>query len=542
MSELFERLIKQRKISDDFLYPNYEDCVDPFILPDMNKIIERIVYAKENNEHVLIYGDYDVDGITASTVLFDILKLVGIEDVLIMLPNRFSDGYGMSKKVIQSAKSKKISLVISVDCGSANFEIVDELNKVGIDVIITDHHECSEELPNALAVLNPKRKDFFGPKYLKDLAGVGVVFELARALVEKGLIKNGQEKWLLDLVLIGTICDSMNISEENRRLTYFGMKVLKKTRRAGLKELMKVCHAKKIDSELIGFRIGPRLNAAGRMVAAEKALELLLEKDEATAAKMAIELNDLNGERKKQQDKASKEILSGIGNENNPVIVVKGKWHEGVLGIVAGRLTEECKKPSIVLTEIRDELKGSGRSFGDFNLAEALNACQDTIISGGGHAAACGVKVMPDKFDDFKKEINKYYRSLKLKNQERYLIRDADLDVSKLSGFNSEFMEEISGLEPFGGGNEEPVFLLKNVVVTDIRRMGNNGEHLRLQVRGDDEKELKNVAFSAKEEWFEIEKGQRIDVWINVTENEWNGTKNVEGRILKIGLVEDAIF
>lgn len=542
MSELFEQLKKKRKISDDFLCPKYDDCIDPFILPDMNKIINRIEEAKKKKNKILIYGDYDVDGITASVVLFDTLKLVGIQDILIMLPNRFSDGYGMSKKVIQKAKKENVDLIISVDCGSANFEIVDELSKAGIDVIITDHHECSEELPNALAVLNPKRKDFSGPECLRDLAGVGVAFEVARALTEKGLIKNGQEKWLLDLVLIGTICDSMNISEENRRLTYFGMKVLKKTRRAGLKELMKVCQAKKIDSELIGFRIGPRLNAAGRMVAAEKALELLLEENEAIAAKMAVELNDLNGERKKQQDKASKEILSGMDNENNPVIVVKGKWHEGILGIVAGRLTEECQKPSIVLAEIRDELKGSGRSFGDFNLAEALNACQDTIISGGGHAAACGVKVLPDKFDDFKKEINKYHRSLKLENQEKYLIKDADLEVSELSDFNSEFMEEVSELEPFGGGNEEPVFLLKNVFVTDVRRMGNNGEHLRLQVRGDDGKELKNVAFFAKEEWFEIENGQRIDVWINLTENEWNGTKNVEGRILKIGLVEDAIF
>lgn len=543
MSELFDRLKKKRNFSDAFLCPKYEECVDPFILPDMNKIVERIAVAKEKQERILIYGDYDVDGITASAVLFDTLKLVGIDDVLIMLPNRFSDGYGMSKKVVQRAKSEKIDLVISVDCGSSNFEIIDDLNEASVDVIVTDHHECSEELPNALAVLNPKRKDFTKCDYLKDLAGVGVVFEVARALVKEGLIKEGQEKWLLDLVLIGTICDSMNISDENRRLTYFGMKVLKKTRRVGLKELIKVCQAKKIDSELIGFRIGPRLNAAGRMVAAEKALELLLEKNGTAAAQKALELNDLNGERKKQQDKALKEILENISKyEDDSVVVVKGKWHEGILGIVAGKLTEECKKPSIVLAEIREELKGSGRSFGDFNLAEALNACRDVIISGGGHAAACGVKILPEKFDDFKKEINKYYKSLKLRNQEEYLVKDADLEVYDLSELNSDFMEEISELEPFGGGNEEPVFLLKNVLIVDTKRMGGEGEHLRLQVRGDDGKELKNVAFFANQSWFEFEKGQNVDMWISLTENEWNGTKNVEGRILKIRLAEDEVF
>ncbi len=542
MSELFEQLKKKRKISDGFLYPKYEDCVDPFILPDMNKIVDRIEEAKKKKNKILIYGDYDVDGITASAVLFDTLKLVGIQDILIMLPNRFSDGYGMSKKVVQKAKEENIDLIISVDCGSANFDIVEELNAAQIDVIITDHHECPEELPNALAVLNPKRKDFIKNEFLKDLAGVGVAFEISRALVKRGLIKDGQEKWLLDLVSIGTICDSMPISEENRRLTYFGMKVLKKTRRVGLKELMKVCNAKKIDSELIGFRIGPRLNAAGRMVAAEKALELLLEKDEANAAKKALELNDLNGERKEQQDKATKEILANIDNERDPVIVVKGKWHEGILGIVAGRLTEECKKPSIVLTEIREELKGSGRSFGDFNLAEALNVCRETIISGGGHAAACGVKVLPEKFDNFKKEINDYYCSLGLKNQEEYLIKGANIEVCNLSGLNLDFLEEISRLEPFGSSNEEPVFLLKNVFVTDVRRMGGEGEHLRLQVRGEDGKEMKNVAFFADEKWFEVENGQRVDVWVNLTENEWNGTKSVEGRILKIRLVEETVF
>ena len=228
MNKIFTQLIESRHLTDDFLHPKYESLNDPYQMPDLEKAIVRIKKALRNREKILIYGDYDVDGVTASTVMESALKLAGIypKQIEIMLPDRFIDGYGMSPRLITRAKEDKITLVITVDCGSRNHAIVDELNENSIDTIITDHHECEDALPEAIAVINPHRHDYAGPEELKDLAGVGVAFKLAQGLVKDGLIKTGQEKWLLDLVLIGTLCDSMRLTRENRILTYFGKVVL----------------------------------------------------------------------------------------------------------------------------------------------------------------------------------------------------------------------------------------------------------------------------------------------------------------------------
>ena len=246
-------------------------------------------------------------------------------------------------------------LLVTVDCGRRNHEIIGELKEVGVDVIVTDHHECGESLPEAVAVVNPKRRDVECPAELRELAGAGVAFKVAQALVLAGMIPEGQEKWLLDLVLIGTVCDSMRMTGENRRLCYYGMKVLAKTRRPGLKELMRVAGTKRIGGEAIGFQLGPRLNAAGRMETAEHALKLLMASSRMEAASLALVLNRLNEQRRNQQNEAVMEIEErGVGDE--PVIVVDGKWHEGVLGIIAGRLVEEYRRPAFVLAEVDDAL------------------------------------------------------------------------------------------------------------------------------------------------------------------------------------------
>lgn len=522
--------------------PKYEECIDPFLLPDMEKAIKRIKKAKENKDKVLIYGDYDVDGVTASTLMFDVLSGVGIKDIEIMLPNRFSDGYGMSDKVLKEAKKKQINLVVTVDCGSRNHEIIKEFNELGIDAIVTDHHECDDILPEAVAVVNPKRKDCKN-KDLKDLAGVGVAFKLAQAATKEKMMRNGQEKWLLDLVLIGTICDSMKMTEENRRLCYFGMKVLKKTRRVGLSELIKVCQAKRINSELIGFRIGPRLNASGRMATAERSLQLLMEKNSAEAARIARELNDLNGKRKAEQEKTVNDILKTKEDlEKKDVVVVRGKWHEGVIGIAAGKIVEELRKPAIVFAEKGEELKGSGRSYGDFNLVEALDYCKKIIISGGGHSEACGVKIMPDNFDAFDKKMNEFYRKKIVKKQSSNKNNSEEIDIEDLSELSLDFFEELNELEPFADGNEEPIFVLKNVLLINVRKMGKNNEHLGIQVRDKKGNVIKTVAFYAPEKWMDFQEGQRADVSIFVIENDFNGQKSVEGRIVKMRLVEEEIF
>ena len=541
MTKLFERLIKKRNLSERFLRPKYEECVDPFLLPDMGKAISRIKKAKENREKVLIYGDYDADGVTASTLMFDLLSGVGIQDIEIMLPNRFFDGYGMNEKVVEKAKKEKVSLVITVDCGSRNHEIIRQLKEAKVDVVVTDHHECEDVLPEAVAVVNPKRKDCKN-KELKDLAGVGVAFKVAQAATQERMLKSGQEKWFLDLVLVGTICDSMKMTEENRRLCYFGMKVLRKTRRLGLKELMKVCKAKRIDSELIGFRIGPRLNAAGRMKTAKSALRLLMEKNQAEAAKIATELNDLNEKRKTEQEKTVNDILEKKNYDEKAVVVVKGNWHEGVIGIAAGKLVEILKKPAIVFTKKGEELKGSGRSIGEFDLVKALGFCENEIISGGGHAAACGVKILPEKFDDFDKKINEFYKQTVGEEQKMEFEKKEDLIVEDLSDFSLKFLDELEELEPFSEENEEPVFLLKNMLLLDVKKMGKNGEHLGIQLGDGKGNVMKVVSFYAPDDWLKFQNGQRADVSVVITGNEFNGRRSVEGRIVKMRLVEDEVF
>lgn len=554
MSRLFDELLRVREFDTGFLCPKYEECCDAKYLPDMTRAVKRIKKAARQGEKVLIYGDYDVDGVTASTVMHDALKLAGVEVTEIMLPNRFTDGYGMSTKVVKRAQETGVTLVVTVDCGSRNHEIIEQLGELGIDVVVSDHHECSETLPQAVAVVNPKRNDALklalegaggaqekatikkAVGELRELAGVGVAFKIAQGLVLEGLIAQGQEKWLLDLVLIGTICDSMRLTGENRRLCYFGMKVLEKTRRPGLRELMRIAGMKRIGGEAIGFQIGPRLNAAGRMETAEHALKLLMAEKKTEGAELAMRLNQLNLQRRDQQGEALKEITAqGVGEE--PVIVVEGPWHEGVLGIIAGRLVEEYRRPAFVLSENEGVLKGSGRSFGEFNLAEALTVCEEYIIGGGGHAEACGLKVEKGRLEEFRRAVNEYYRSLHLENQERFLEIREDLAIEDFQELTLEFLEELEKLEPFGAGNAEPVFLLKEVRVMEASKMGAEGEHLRLMVWDKQGKSLKLVQFRAPKEYLQLRGGETVNVWVQAVENEFRGIRSVEGRILKLAVV-----
>lgn len=553
MSGVFEQLLRVRHFDEAFLSPKYEDCLDPFLLSDMEEAVARIKLAVERGEKVLIYGDYDVDGVTASTVMYDTLRLAGVKEVEIMLPNRFIDGYGMSHRVVERVKEWEAGLVVTVDCGSRNHEVIGELGGMGVEVVVTDHHECgwdslasqddsSESMldwartgskPEAVAIVNPKREDMKCPAALRDLAGVGVAFKLAQALVQRKMIPAGQEKWLLDLVLIGTVCDSMVLLGENRRLCYYGMKVLEKTRRPGLKELLKMAGVRKLDTEAIGFQIGPRLNAAGRMETADLALELLMTDKRTQAAKIVGNLEELNNQRKSQQRAAILEIEErGVGDL--PVIVAEGKWHEGVLGIIAGRLVEEYKRPAFVVSEVEGKLKGSGRSFGEFNLAEALTVCGEYIIGGGGHAAACGLALEIGGTERFRQAVNEYYKSLDLKDQERFLGVEEDLVVEEFEELSLELMAEMRKLEPYGEGNLEPVFLLPEVRVIEAAKLGADGRHLRLTVWDRLGRSMKLMCFYAPEEYLRLQGGETINAWITLGENEFRGIRSVEGRIVKI--------
>lgn len=553
MNKLFTQLLALRHIDDDFLYPQYDKLADPFVLPDMAQAVARIEQAIQHQENILIYGDYDVDGVTSSTLMEQALLLAGAkpEHLEIMLPDRFVDGYGMSPRLVAHAREAGTHLVITVDCGSRNHPIVDELNSLHIDTIITDHHECVADLPAAVAVINPHRHDYTGPETLTHLAGVGVAFKLAQALTVAGLIHEGQEKWLLDLVLLGTICDSMLLTAENRILSYYGVKVLGKTRRPGLRELIRVAGVKSITAESIGFQLGPRLNAAGRLATAELSLNLLRTTSSTEAAALAAKLETLNQKRRDEQRTAVAEIAARRQKApatpaipdttgttittDTPVIIETGPWHEGILGIVAGRLVEEYQKPAFVLAEVEDgTLKGSGRSFGDFNLADALLYVKDTILGGGGHAAAAGVRLEKSQLANFTTQITEYYHSLHLTDQSRYLKLTADLAISTLQDFSLDLLDSLRLLEPFGPSNTEPIFRITAPTVLETKRMGDKGQHLRLDLRGQDGKILKCVAFSAPEWWFALDQDATYDFLVRPVENEFRGTRSCEARLLDI--------
>lgn len=530
MNKIFEQLLQRRGVDLGFLQPKYEDLLNQRGLPDMAKAGEVIAQAILKEQKILIFGDYDADGVTASAVMFEGLKMAGVEKLEVMLPDRFRDGYGMNQRVLEKVEQREIDLVVTVDCGSNNNEIVEELERRGVKVVVTDHHELMGACPKATAVVNPKRKDVEVVLELKDLAGVGVAFMVVRELVERKLIKAGQEKWLLDLVLIGTLCDSMNLTRQNRILSFYGKIVMEKTRRVGLRRLMEELKINKVTAEAVGFLIGPRINAAGRMASAELALELLLAESRVDAERLMQELEQLNQERKSQQTVAVTEIQArGIRDE--PIIVEQGDWHEGILGIVAGRLMEEYKKPSFILAG-EEILKGSGRSFGEFNLAEALKAVSPVLIGGGGHAAACGVKLEKAQFEKFKKRINDFYKSLKLKDQERFLRQKADIEVTNFEDLTVELVEKIDQLEPFGPGNESPIFLLKGEVV-GRRELGEEGKHLALEIKNKN-KIIKVVGFFVPEEWKEIMTGEMVVVKISLMINQWQGEKTVEGRLIEV--------
>ncbi|MDR2336638.1 MAG: single-stranded-DNA-specific exonuclease RecJ [Candidatus Nomurabacteria bacterium] len=542
-SPLFSQLLRARGLKTqkeitDFLHPDYEKVHDENLLPDMKKAVERIKKAILSGEKMMIFGDYDVDGVTATALLLDALGGLGAKNLSYDLPERMSDGYGLPTRVVEKIKRERIGLLITVDCGSSNAEIVRELKGLGVDVIITDHHDVTGELPDALAVINPKRKDSKYP--FQSLSGVGVAFKLVLALQRQldGL-PCGQEKWLLDLVALGTICDQMELVDENRTYVFYGLKVLGKTRRAGLKALKEIVGVTEVSSFAVGFLLGPRINAAGRMSSPRLALELLIVKSRSEAMGLAKEVDELNTLRRKLQDEAMELVEKRQAKRSENVIFIhQPNWHEGVIGIIASKVVEKYHKPVFVLTG-EDELKCSARSFGDFSVAEAIKNAKKMLIKGGGHAGAGGLTIKKEHFSALKKMTWEFHQSLALGNQEKFFDVYSDIETSELAPLNEAFLKELMLLAPFGEGNPEPVVLLRGVLVLDSRSMGAKNQHLRLTVRGKDGVILKLVAFCAPEAWF-VRESETISAWVTLAENKWNGVTSVEARILRLQIDNEA--
>ncbi len=537
---LVDEILKSRGYStkaarEAFLSPNYEtEKHDPFLLPDMEKAVERLVAAYEKKDRIVIYGDYDIDGLTASTVLLDSFEKFGL-NASVFIPNRFIEGYGLSGAAIEKLAENGAQLIITVDCGSLSHKEIKLANSLGVDVIVTDHHSVAETMPPAVAVINPKRNDHKYP--FVDLAGVGVAFKLVQALQTKleGL-PMGQEKWLLDLVALGTVCDVVELKGENRANVYWGLKVMQKTRRPGLKMLMLVARVEpgKLKARTLGFVLGPRLNASGRLETAQIALDLLVASDRKEALGLAERLEAMNVARRAEQDRIFKEAsLQAAGFENNPVLVVsEASWSHGIIGIVAAKLLEQYHKPTFVLQELEDGTsKGSARSFGDFSAVEGIRATDDLIIKGGGHKLAAGVTIETSKLGEWRQAINNFYSSLKLSDQEKYLHPKEDVVIDDFSSLDEDLWNGLGALEPFGNGNPEPVFRFNNAYISGRRTMGDNSQHLRLTFQDAKGSSFQTVSWNSADK-FMAQIGETADVWFELTLNEWRGRRNVEGRIL----------
>lgn len=540
---LFDKIITARGFNKEsraaFLSPDYSLSHDPFLLPDMDKAVRRLVAARKKQEKVIIYGDYDIDGLTATALLLDAFGDFGFKNIDVFMPNRFVEGYGMTVDAIKKIANMNAQLVVTVDCGSLNQKEIMKANKLGLDVIVTDHHNVADVQPPAIAVINPKRQDSQYP--FADLAGVGVAFKLVQALQTKlGGLSNGQEKWLLDLVALGTVCDMVPLIGENRIYAYWGLKVLSKAKRLGLKALMLVSgiDAKSVDSRCLGFKLGPRMNAAGRLETAQYALNLLLCNDPINALEKAQYLDELNKNRQIDQNKIFKEAITQADRCTNDSVLVFSDphWNHGIVGIVASKLLEKYKKPTFVLQEIGNESKGSARSYGDFSVSDAIRFCKDVITKGGGHKLAAGVTLPTENIDKFKKLINKFYNEQKLVNQQLLLLPKEDA-VAELSEINEELVSLIGQLEPFGNGNSQPILKTENLIVISIKKIGDNGQHIKMELQDSNGYRMIFLAFSAPEHFF-VEPNTKLSVWYYIDINEWQGAKSVEGKLLHLEVKE----
>ena len=528
---LVNRNIKEPKDIRLFLKPTREDFHDPYLIKDMEIAVQRIIKAINNKEKVTIYGDYDVDGITSITVLKSFLSDIGLE-CKSYIPDRLEEGYGLNKNAIDSILKKGCDLMITVDCGISGNEEIDYANSLGIETIVTDHHEPGDKLPNAIAVIDNKRKDSTYP--FRELAGVGVVFKLIQALgIKLGLKEETYLKYL-DIVCLGTISDIVPLVDENRVIAKLGLMLVQQTRNIGLRSIINSSGYKKVDSTTISFGVAPRVNACGRMGMAEEALNLFLSKNINEVNELTKRLNEHNSLRQSIEKQIFEEVLKQIEEndlDKHKVIVLGGKnWHHGVIGIVSSKVTEMYFKPSILLSFEEDGIgKGSGRSIPGFDLHEALTKCGQTIEKFGGHSMAIGITLKKDNFEEFK---NKFEQIAIDEHIERIVpIIKIDAKIN-LDDINKEMVESLKQLEPFGEANKMPIFLFKNLKIDSIRALS-EGKHLKLTLK-DNNNIINAIGFNIGKLADEYRIGDKIDVVGTLEINTFNGVDNLQINIKDI--------
>ena len=492
-------------------------------MPDMEKAINRIINAIQDKEKILIYGDYDVDGITSTTVLKKFLEERGANPEH-HIPNRLKEGYGLNKHAIEEIAKNGTQLMITVDCGISAVEETEFAKSLGIETIITDHHEPGETLPNAFAIVDSKIKTSKYP--FNQLAGVGVVFKLIQAIsIKLGLDEREYLKYL-DLVCLGTISDIVPLIDENRVIAKLGLKLVNVTKNLGLKALLISSGYKVANSNTISFGIAPRINACGRMGFANEALQLLLSDEREEVFKLVEKLNEYNKERQEKEKEIFEEAIRQIDKkeEKSPAIILGGNgWHHGVTGIVSSKITEMYFKPSILIGFEGEEGKGSGRSIPGVDLHEAILKCNSKLEKFGGHAMAIGLSMKSQNFETFKKEINGYFDKMNINKIKQIIMIDA---VANLKDITLKTVQELQLLEPFGEVNRTPIFCFKNLRIDSIRAL-TEGRHLKINLR-DDNMMISAIGFNMGDMSIEYKLGDRVDVIGSLEINEYNGMKSIQ--------------
>lgn len=542
-SSLVDVILANRSLTLDRLSDAPDVLNDPYLMKDMDRMVARILQAIREGERIVVFGDYDVDGVTSTSLLLDFFDTVGA-DATFLLPDRFRDGYGMKPPGVERAVKKGARLIVTSDNGISSFEAVDAANQAGVDVVVIDHHHPQDRLPDALALVNPNRVDCDYP--FKGLAAVGVAFKVVQALSQELISDAGERRRylnsLLDLVALGTVADMAPMIEENRLLTRRGMQVLEQTDRLGVKALKAIAGAsnRPVDTTSIGFFLGPRINSAGRLASAELALNLLRSKDLGEASRLAEELDGLNSERQTLQSNGigeAERLVESEGLDQNKILVLQGSdWHLGVVGLIAGRLVDRFWRPALVCTDYRKNgiYTGSARTAGGYNIVEAIFRVADLLTEYGGHAEAAGFSVPAENFVAFR---DRLVADAEAHLSEDDLTPQLEVDVALApSAISLSTVETLAKLAPYGTGNEMPRFMATQCRVADARAVG-HGAHLKLTLdTGNDLCDA--IWFRQGELVYELSVGDQVDVAFGLASNTWQGRTKVQMMVEDMRLSE----
>jgi single-stranded-DNA-specific exonuclease len=529
---------KTKRQQENFLYPDYEKGLyDPFLLFEMDKAVKRILKAKKNKERVCVYGDYDADGVTSSVLLKDFFDQIGIKNFC-YIPDKKTEGYGINKQAIDYIIKKKGNLIVTVDCGVSNKEEVNYAKRKGVDVVITDHHSLPEELPKALALINPKREENKYP--FKDLAGVGVAFKLVQGLAEKVKDYDKQQlKWFLDLVAVGTIADCVPLLDENRVLAKFGLIVLGKTKRVGFEQLFQMARISNGDGDpltgqQVAFQLSPRINAAGRMDHANIAYGLLgcTYDEQSRARELALRLEENNNERRKVTDKLIKEVEKKlVDKKGNFIMESSPDWEMGIVGLAAGRIADKYFCPTILLREEKDgHFKGSGRSIPAFNLVEALRKNKKLLERFGGHSQAAGLEIKKENWREFYDNMSKEIAKIPKASFEKKIKIDTEIKVCQAA---EKLITKLSLFEPCGYENKKPKFLIRGATIDKKQLIGNGEKHLKIWLK-EKSCSLEIIAFGRGDIFSELKTGGKVDVVIELEADFWSGKMKVQAILVDI--------